>query len=146
MTEATRVRVKDADPETDHIEIDIETNDGREGRISFYGEEPTVAEFRTWMDEIFETETVERDFERYFADTLTNVLHARGSEHEVPANERIAYRTLAEAEAHDYHRCMVCFYPAPAGDRVGGRGGVAARGARAGARRVPRRAGPAGAG
>ena len=113
VTEATRVRVKDADPETDHIEIDIETNDGREGRISFYGEEPTVTEFRTWMDEIFETETAERDFERYFVDTLTNVLHARGSEHEVPANERIAYRTLAEAEAHDHRRCMVCFYPAP---------------------------------
>ena len=113
VTEATRVRVKDADPETDHIEIDIETSDGREGRISFYGDEPTVAEFRIWMDEIFETETPERDFERYFADTLTNVLHARGSEHQVPANERVGYRTLAEAEEHDHHRCMVCFYPPP---------------------------------
>ena len=113
VTDPVQVRVKDADPEDDHIEIDIETRDGREGRISFYGDEPTVAEFRTWMDEVFETETPARDFERYFADTLTNVLHARGSEHQVPANERIGYRTLAEAEAHDYHRCMVCFYPVP---------------------------------
>lgn len=113
VTEAVPVRVKDADPETDHIEIDIETADGREGRISFYGDEPTVAEFRVWMDEIFETETPERDFERYFADTLTNELHARGSEHEVPADERVGYRTLAEAEAHDHRRCMVCFSPPP---------------------------------
>ena len=113
VTEAVQVRVKDADPEPDHIEIDIETRDGREGRISFYGDEPTVAEFRIWMDEIFETETPEREFERYFADTLTNVLHARGSEHEVPANERVGYRTLGEAAAHDYRRCMVCFHPAP---------------------------------
>ena len=113
VTEATRVRVKDADPETDHIEIDIESADGREGQISFYGDEPTVAEFRIWMDEIFETETLEQAFERYFADTLTNVLHARGSEHQVPADDRVGYRTLAEAEAHDYRRCMVCFYPAP---------------------------------
>ena len=113
VTEATRVRVKDADPETDHIEIDIESADGREGRISFYGDEPTVAEFRIWMDEIFETETPEQAFERYFADTLTNVLHARGAEHQVPADDRVGYRTLAEAEAHDYYRCMVCFHPSP---------------------------------
>ena len=113
VTESTRVRVKDADPETDHIEIDIESSDGREGRISFYGDAPTVTEFRVWMDEIFATETPERDFERYFADTLTNVLHARGSEHQVPTGDRVGYRTLAEAEAHDHHRCMVCFYPPP---------------------------------
>ena len=113
VTEAVQVRVKDADPEPDHIEIDIETRDGREGRISFYGDEPTVAEFRIWMDEIFETETPEEEFERYFADTLTNVLHVRGSEHQVPANERVGYRTLAEAAVHDSRRCMVCFHPEP---------------------------------
>ena len=61
------------------------------------------------MDEISATETPERDFEWYFADTLTNVLHARSSEHQVPAADRVGYRTLAAAEAHDYHRCMVCF-------------------------------------
>ena len=59
------------------------------------------------MDEIFETETPERQFERYFADTLTNVLPARGSEHQVPASERAGYRTLVTAETHDYHRCVV---------------------------------------
>ena len=96
VTESTRARVKDVDPETDSIVIDIESSDGREGRIGFYGDEPSAAEFRVWMDEISATETPERDFEWYFADTLTNVLHARGSEHQVPAAD-----------------CMVCFYPPP---------------------------------
>ena len=110
--------MEDADPETDHIAIDIESSDGREGRISFYGDEPSVAEFRLWTHEIFATETPERDFERDLADTLTNVLHARSSERQVPAVDRVRYRTLAAAEAHDRHRCMVCFYLPP---RVTGR-------------------------
>ena len=88
VTEPTRVRVRDADPETDHIEIDLESTDGQRGRVSFYGREPSVAVFRSWMDEIFETETPERNFTRYFADTVTGVLHARGSEHRLPEDER----------------------------------------------------------
>ena len=112
-TERTQVRVRDADPETDHIEVELESADGRRGRISFYGPEPSVAVFRSWMDEVFETETPEADFERYFADTLTGVLHARGSEHRVEEDARVIVRDLADSEAAGYKRCMVCFQAPP---------------------------------
>ena len=104
-----RVRVKDADPEGDHIEIDIESGDGVEGRVSFFGREVPVAVFRLWMDEIFETETPEERFERYWADSVTGVLHVRGADHMIRAGERIPYRTFDEAGRHDHELCMVCF-------------------------------------
>ena len=113
VTEPTRVRVRDADPETDHIEVDLESSDGRRGRVSFYGREPSVAVFRGWMDEVFQTETPESDFERYFADTVTGVLHARGSEHRAPDDERAVVRDPADLAAARYKRCMVCFQPPP---------------------------------
>ena len=113
VTEPTRVRVRDADPETDHIEVDLESTDGRRGRVSFYGREPSIAVFRGWMDEVFETETPESDFERYFADTVTGVLHARGSEHRVPDDERVIVRDPADPAAAGYKRCAVCFQPPP---------------------------------
>ena len=104
-----RVRVKDADPEGDHIEIDLESGDGVEGRVSFFGREVPVAVFRLWMDEIFETETPEERFERYWADSVTGVLHVRGADHMIPAGERVPYRTFDEAGRHDHELCMVCF-------------------------------------
>ena len=113
VTEPTRVRVRDADPETDHIEVDLESTDGRRGRVSFYGREPSVAVFRGWMDEVFETETAEPNFERYFADTLTGVLHVRGSEHRVPEAERAVVPDPAGRTGAGYKRCMVCFQPPP---------------------------------
>ena len=109
----TRVRVRDADPETDHIEVDLESTDGRRGRVSFYGREPSIAVFRGWMDEVFETETPESDFERYFVDTVTGVLHARGSEHRVAEAERVVVPDPADPAAAGYKRCMVCFQPPP---------------------------------
>ena len=116
VTEPIRVRVRDADPETDHIEVDIESTDGRRGRVSFYGREPPVAVFRRWMDDVFETETPEPDFERYFADTVTGVLHARGSEHRVPEDARAVVADLGDPAAVGYKRCMVCFQPPPGVD------------------------------
>ena len=113
VTEPTRVRVRDADPEADHIEVDLESADGRRGRVSFYGREPSIAVFRSWMDEVFETETPEPSFERYFADTVTGVLHARGSEHRVPENERVVVSDPSDPVAAGYKRCMVCFQPPP---------------------------------
>ena len=104
-----RVRVKDADPEEDHIEIDLESGDGVEGRVSFFGEEVPVAVFRLWMDEVFETETPEERFERYWADTVTGVLHVRGADHLIPEGERVRYRTIGEAASHEHELCMVCF-------------------------------------
>lgn len=104
-----RVRVKDADPEGDHIEIELESGDGVEGRVSFFGREVPVAVFRLWMDEIFETETPEERFERYWADSVTGVLHVRGADHMIPAGERVPYRTFDEAGRHDHELCMVCF-------------------------------------
>ena len=104
-----RVRVKDADPEGDRIEIDLESGDGVEGRVSFFGREVPVAVFRLWMDEIFETETPEERFERYWADPVTGVLHVRGADHSIPAGERVRYRTIDEAASHDHQLCMVCF-------------------------------------
>lgn len=47
-----------------------------------------MTEFCVRMDEIFSTETPERDFEWYFADTLTKRL-ARGSKHLVPVDARL---------------------------------------------------------
>ena len=108
-----RVRVKDADPEGDHIEIDLESGDGVEGRVSFFGEEVPVAVFRLWMDEIFETETPEERFEGYWADTLTGVLHVRGADHLIPDGERVRYRTIGEATSDDHELCMVCFQVPP---------------------------------
>ena len=113
VSERTRVRVRDADPETDHIEVDIESADGRRGTVSFYGTEPSVAVFRSWMDEVFETETPESAFERYFADTVTGVLHVRGSEHRLPDHERETVADPDSAGAAVYKRCMVCFHPPP---------------------------------
>ena len=113
VTELTRVRVRDADPQTDHIEVELESTDGRRGRVSFYGREPSIALFRAWMDEIFETETPESSFERYFADTVTGVLHARGSEHRVPEDERVVVSDPADPGVAGYKRCMVCFQPPP---------------------------------
>lgn len=113
VTEPTTVRVRDADPETDHIEVELESTDGRRGRVSFYGREPSIAVFRGWMDEVFETETPEASFERYFADTVTGVLHARGSEHRVPEEERVVVSDPADPAAAGYKRCMVCFQPPP---------------------------------
>ena len=113
VTEPTTVRVRDADPETDHIEVELESMDGRRGRVSFYGREPSIAVFRGWMDEVFETETPEASFERYFADTVTGVLHARGSEHRVPEEERVVVSDPADPAAAGYKRCMVCFQPPP---------------------------------
>ena len=108
-----RVRLKDANPEGDHIEIDLESEDGVEGRVSFFGEEVPVAVFRLWMDEIFETETPEERFERYWADTVTGVLHVRGADHLIPEGERVRYRTIGEAANHDHELCMVCFQASP---------------------------------
>ena len=113
VTQLTEVRVRDADPETDHIEVELESTDGRRGRVSFYGREPSIAQFRAWMDEIFETETPESGFERYFADTVTGVLHARGSEHRVPEDERVVVSDPADPDVAGYTRCMVCFQPPP---------------------------------
>ena len=113
VVQPTRVRVRDADPETDHIEVDLESTDGRRGRVSFYGREPSIAVFRGWMDEVFETETPESDFERYFVDTVTGVLHARGSEHRVAETERVVVSDPADPAAAGYKRCMVCFQPPP---------------------------------
>ena len=108
-----RVRVKDADPEADHIEIDLESEGGLEGRVSFYGAEVPVAVFRLWMDEVFATETPEERFERYWADTLTGVLHVRGADHLIPEGERVRYRTIGEAANDDHELCMVCFHAPP---------------------------------
>ena len=113
VTEPTQVRVRDADPETHHIEVDIESADGQRGRVSFYGREPSIAVFRGWMDEVFETETPDANFERYFADTVTGVLHARGSEHRVPDGDRAVVRNPDDPTAAGYKRCMVCFQPPP---------------------------------
>ena len=65
------------------------------------------------MDEVFETETPESNFERYFADTVTAVLHVRGSEHRVAEAERVVVSDPADPAAAGYKRCMVCFQPPP---------------------------------
>ena len=107
------VRVIDADPEEDHIELELESRRLGRGRVDFYGPPPTTDEFARWLDEVFETATPEVDFHRYVGNRQSRTLHIRGANHLPALQDREAFSAEADARSAGYSRCGVCFVPTP---------------------------------
>ncbi len=59
------VRITDANPEDDHIELELQSSRLGRGRVDFYGAAPSTENFELWLDEVFEVTTAEVDFHRY---------------------------------------------------------------------------------
>ena len=111
LRESETVRITDADPEDDHIELELESSRLGRGRIDFYGPAPTAQDFERWLDEVFEVTTAEAEFHRYIGNLQSQALHIRGANHLPAAADRRPFST--EAEALGYHRCGVCFFSTP---------------------------------
>ena len=111
LRESETVRITDADPEDDHIELELQSSRLGRGRIDFYGPAPTAQEFERWLDQVFEVTTSEAEFHRYIGNLQSQTLHIRGANHLPDAADRQPFAT--EAEALGYHRCGVCFVSTP---------------------------------
>ena len=107
------VRVIDANPEDDHIELELQSSRLGRGRIDFYGAAPAAADFERWLDAVFEVATPEADFHRYIGNRQSRMLHIRGANHLPPATERESFHQAGDAAAAGYGRCGVCFVPTP---------------------------------
>ena len=88
LREREPVRIIDADPENDHIELEIQSRRLGRGRIDFYGAAPTADDFERWLDEVFELATPEADFRRYIGNRRSRTLHIRGANHLPPLADR----------------------------------------------------------
>ena len=78
LREREAVFVVDADPEDDHIEIELQSARLGRGRVDFHGRAPTAEEFERWLDEVFEITTPESDFHRFVGNRQSGRLHIRG--------------------------------------------------------------------
>lgn len=107
------VRVLDADPEGDHMELEIESRRLGRGRVDFYGPVPSAEEFERWLDEVFETTTPEVEFLRYVGNRQSRTVHIRGANHLPPTADRDLFATEPDALSAGYSRCGVCFVPTP---------------------------------
>ena len=65
LRESETVRITDADPEDDHIELELQSARLGRGRVDFYGPTPSAQDFERWLDEVFEVTTAEADFQRW---------------------------------------------------------------------------------
>ena len=65
LRESETVRITDADPEDDHIELELQSARLGRGRVDVYGPAPSAQDFERWLDEVFEVTTAEADFQRY---------------------------------------------------------------------------------
>ena len=110
---AETVRTIDADPERDHIELELQSERLGRGRIDFYGRPPAPDEFEHWLDEVFEIMTPETDFRRYVGNRLSRTLHIRGANHLPSATDRELFADEGDALNGGYTRCGVCFLPTP---------------------------------
>ena len=110
---AEPVRILDADPERDHIELELQSARLGRGRIDFYGRPPAPEEFERWLDEVFEVVTPAADFHRYVANRRSRTLHIRGANHLPPAPDRELFADDRDALDAGYSRCGVCFLPTP---------------------------------
>ena len=110
---AEPVRVIDADPEDDHIELELESSRLGRGRIDFYGPAPAADDFERWLDEIFEVTTPPADFHTYVGNRQSRTLHIRGANHLPPPADRDLFQAEHEALTGGYTRCGVCFLPTP---------------------------------
>ncbi len=113
LRESETVRITDADPEDDHIELELQSARLGRGRVDFYGPAPTAADFERWLDEVFEVTTAEADFQRYVANRQSQTLHIRGANHLPAVADRQPFATEADALANGYNRCGVCFVATP---------------------------------
>ena len=113
LRESETVRITDADPEDDHIELKLQSPRLGRGRIDFYGSAPSAHDFERWLDEVFEVTTAEADFQRYIGNRQSQTLHIRGANHLPAAADRQPFATEDDALALGYHRCGVCFVPTP---------------------------------
>ena len=113
LRESETVRITDADPEDDHIELELQSPRLGRGRVDFYGPAPSAEDFESWLDEVFEVTTAEADFQRYVGNRQSRTLHVRGSNHLPATADRQLFATEADAVASGYNRCGVCFVPTP---------------------------------
>ena len=113
LREREPVLIVDADPEDDHIELELRSARLGRGRVDFHGRAPATDEFERWLDEVFEITTPEADFHRYVGNRESGTLHIRGANHLPAAGEREAFHRVADALDHGYDRCGVCFVPTP---------------------------------
>ena len=107
------VRILDADPEDDHIELELQSSRLGRGRVDFYGMPPAAADFEMWLDEIFKVTTAEAEFHRYVGNRQSRTLHIRGANH-LPADDaRELFLRLEDGLNGGYSQCGVCFVPTP---------------------------------
>lgn len=107
------VTITDADPENDHIELELRSVRLGSGRVDFYGPTPTAGEFETWLDQIFEVSTPEPSFARFIGNTSSGVVHVHGANHLPGGDEREVFSTEGSAIDAGFNLCGVCFMPAP---------------------------------
>lgn len=112
LRESEPVRIVDADPKDDHIELEIRSGRLGRGRIDFHGPAPAADDFERWLDEVFEIVTAEADFHRYVGNRRSRMLHVRGANHLPEAADREPFHVAADAGA-GYSLCGVCFLPTP---------------------------------
>jgi len=113
LRERESVLVVDADPEDDHIELELQSARLGRGRVDFHGRAPAAEEFERWLDEVFEITTPESDFHRFVGNRQSGRLHIRGANHLPAAAEREHFHRVADALDAGYDRCGVCFVPTP---------------------------------
>ena len=113
LRESELVVVTDADPEDDHIELELRSARLGEGRVDFYGPAPTSEAFELWLDELFEIATAEADFHRYVGNRRSQTLHVRGANHLPEVDDREEFVSEADAIDSGYRHCGVCFVPNP---------------------------------
>ena len=113
LRESEPVRIIDADPENDHLELELQSSRLGRGRIDFYGPAPTADDFERWLDEVFEVATPEANFRRYVGNRRSRTLHIRGANHLPPVSDRDLFPAEDDALNGGYSRCGVCFVPTP---------------------------------
>ena len=113
LRESEPVRITDADPDDDHIELELESRRLGKGRVDFYGPAPSADAFERWLDEVFETVTPQTEFQRYVGNRTSHALHLRGANHLPGASDREHFTSAQAGLDAGYHRCGVCFLPTP---------------------------------
>ena len=113
LRESETVRITDADPKGDHIELELRSTRLGRGRVDFYGRAPTAQDFEGWLDEVFEVSTPEAEFQRYIGNRQSQTLHIRGANHLPEVADRQLFTTEGDALGLGYQRCGVCFVPNP---------------------------------
>ena len=113
LREREPVLIVDADPEDDHIELELQSARLGRGRVDFHGRAPAADEFERWLDEVFEITTPEADFHRYVGNRQSGTLHIRGANHLPAVGAREPFHEVADALDRGYDRCGVCFVPTP---------------------------------